>query len=321
MSTSTRAVGRIQRISASIPLRTLGWMALVLAAVTAGLITYGSWVRVSGSGLGCPDWPLCNGGVVPKQSVAQVIEYGHRLFAGITMLATWALAFVLYKRRVESPRASLFLIAASVLILAQALLGGATVLTDLSGWVRLAHLGFSMSALGATTAGALTILAKDWEEPKARLPVLPLILIAISIIMVGGSIVATKSSFGCTTLPLCDHPATDTAKWLHTFHRTLGLVLGAGIVLAWLHVLIRGSNKPIRIALLGATVTVAAQMSVGAFAITQHLPNGLRIAHLGLAASVWWALVSLWVLATAQYGEATSTRESDAALAQGSGRV
>ena len=66
--------------------RRAGWLALVAAVLTLGLIAYGSWVRVSGSGLGCPDWPLCEGVLVPEIEGATAIEFGHRVYAGITML-------------------------------------------------------------------------------------------------------------------------------------------------------------------------------------------------------------------------------------------
>ena len=67
------------RLSEGIPLRRIGILALAAAIATIGLVTYGSWVRVSGSGLGCPDWPLCNGGLIPGGDRAAAIEYGHRL--------------------------------------------------------------------------------------------------------------------------------------------------------------------------------------------------------------------------------------------------
>ena len=66
--------------------RRAGLLALVSSVLTVGLIAYGSWVRVSGSGLGCPDWPLCEGVLVPEIQGATAIEFGHRVYAGFTML-------------------------------------------------------------------------------------------------------------------------------------------------------------------------------------------------------------------------------------------
>ena len=80
--------------------RSIGMLALAAALMTAGLITYGSWVRVSGSGLGCPDWPLCQGGVTPGDTAA-AIEFGHRVYAGLTMLAVFAAAALAFPRRAE----------------------------------------------------------------------------------------------------------------------------------------------------------------------------------------------------------------------------
>ena len=56
--------------------RNAGRLALLAAVLTVGLIAYGSWVRVSGSGLGCPDWPLCEGGIVPELEGDTAIEFG-----------------------------------------------------------------------------------------------------------------------------------------------------------------------------------------------------------------------------------------------------
>ncbi|MDO8563123.1 MAG: COX15/CtaA family protein, partial [Candidatus Limnocylindria bacterium] len=52
---------------------------------------WGGVVRVTGSGLGCPDWPLCHGTFLPQFDVATFIEWFHRFIAilsGLSLAAT-----------------------------------------------------------------------------------------------------------------------------------------------------------------------------------------------------------------------------------------
>src|SRR6266699_3072765 len=60
----------------------------VRAAITAyGTIVLGGTVRGMGAGLACPDWPLCNGSVIPDLADPTIaIEYAHRLVAALTSL-------------------------------------------------------------------------------------------------------------------------------------------------------------------------------------------------------------------------------------------
>ena len=68
-------------------------IALIIASSIAVfcLITLGGIVRITGSGLGCPDWPLCHGKLIPPFEFHTLIEYTHRLVAsstGLIVLAT-----------------------------------------------------------------------------------------------------------------------------------------------------------------------------------------------------------------------------------------
>ena len=72
----------------------------VVAAVALGslalIVLTGAAVRLTASGLGCPDWPKCYGGTVPPADLNAVIEYGNRLitgFVGLMVIAACALAF------------------------------------------------------------------------------------------------------------------------------------------------------------------------------------------------------------------------------------
>src|SRR3954465_15429729 len=122
---------------------------------TFALIVIGGVVRVSDSGLGCGregsgthGWPLCGGRVLPFLQEHQIIEFSHRVAATIVVLLIAALAFVAF-RRLRGRRWLLRgVVAAGVLVIAQAILGGLTVEHGLHTAFVAAHLGMAMLLLG-----------------------------------------------------------------------------------------------------------------------------------------------------------------------------
>ncbi len=278
--------------------RRAGWLALGAAVLTVGLITYGSWVRVSGSGLGCPDWPLCEGALVPELRGATAIEFGHRLFAGVTMLTVAAAVWFAWRGRRADAVAARLMIAAFAAILFQAGLGGATVLTELHGVVRLAHLATAMVTLGLLTAGAIRALGIP-RSPSPGLRTAAALVAGVAFVaLAGGAVLGAGVSGGCPGLPLCDERSTAGAAWLHGAHRVAGALLVVALVRSTLE-LRRLRGTPLAVGLNHAAATlVAVQIVIGIWAVTQDLPGGLRVLHLGVATVVWWAIVGQWALVT-----------------------
>src|SRR3989442_1163342 len=105
-------------------------------AVTFLVVVWGGVVRVTGSGLGCPDWPLCHGQFLPSLDPATRIEWTHRFLAissGLAVAAMVVWTLVAYR---ADRRALWLAIAAAVLYPLQAVLGGVTGVLELSpGWV------------------------------------------------------------------------------------------------------------------------------------------------------------------------------------------
>ena len=130
-------------------------LTLGTAAATFLLIVLGGVVRVSDSGLGCgpahsgfKGWPLCQGDVLPGVDLNTVVEYCHRLVAGALTLMVFVLALWTW-RRYRRHRALLAVTSgAAGLIVAQALLGAATVEHDLNETLVASHLGLAMLLLG-----------------------------------------------------------------------------------------------------------------------------------------------------------------------------
>src|SRR5256884_6787447 len=75
----------------------------LLAAIFAYLqIALGGVVRVTGSGLGCPDWPLCQGRPYPPANLNAIIEYSHRTVGAITgvlIIATVVAAWAVFRTK------------------------------------------------------------------------------------------------------------------------------------------------------------------------------------------------------------------------------
>ena len=130
-----------------VPRSRVAFRILAIAATVAavGQVTLGGVVRATGSGLGCPDWPLCHGRIIPPLDAAALIEYSHRVSAsvlGLLVLALAALAWTTYRkdRWISVPA-----IAAVGLVFVAAGLGALTVWTELDWWLRLLHLAIAES--------------------------------------------------------------------------------------------------------------------------------------------------------------------------------
>src|SRR4051812_26596779 len=143
--------------------RRLAWAAL---AVLVLIVFSGAGVRLSGSGLGCPDWPRCHGGFTPELDSHVAIEYGNRLLSSVVAFVSIAAGVAALRRRPF--RRDLVVPAWALMggVVAQGVLGGITVLLDLQWEVVIAHSLLSMALL---VAGALLVW-RQRAEPDASPP-------------------------------------------------------------------------------------------------------------------------------------------------------
>ena len=123
--------------------RTFQGVSVVTALSIYVLIVLGGLVASTDSGLACPDWPLCNGQVLPSLTINVLIEFTHRVWtieATIAVIATMLMAWKFYKRM---SRITLFATLTFILLLAQITLGMLTVQTRTLPVVVTAHLGMA----------------------------------------------------------------------------------------------------------------------------------------------------------------------------------
>lgn len=175
---------------------------LALAMLCAIVLT-GALVRLTGSGLGCDDWPNCSSTKFVDVSTGHAaIEQINRLFTGFVSASV--IAAVLMSHLLEVPRRRVVGLAWMLVagVLAQVLIGGIVVLTGLNPWANMAHFLVSMVLVGA--AFALDRLARVPEEKgllrtvpvRLRVPRAVLVPSAATAVVTGTVVTATGPHAG-----------------------------------------------------------------------------------------------------------------------------
>ncbi|TFD09118.1 heme A synthase [Cryobacterium sp. TMT1-66-1] len=147
-------------------IRVVAWLSLVTEILIVGT---GGAVRLTGSGLGCPTWPTCvAGSIVPTEEMGihGVIEFANRLMTGL--IGIIAIAAIVLLWRLRTQRKDLFTLAVILAagVLAQALVGGVTVLTGLNPFIVGFH--FTVSLIMVCIATVLVHRVYLAPGPRAR---------------------------------------------------------------------------------------------------------------------------------------------------------
>ena len=293
-------------------------LAVTTVGATLVLITIGAIVRTTGSGLGCPDWPLCHGQLLPPAERTAIIEYSHRSAAAIVgLLIVASSAVALLHHRGDAAVRNLAIVAV-VLLAVQAWLGKETVERELPPEIVTVHLGTALTllaVLGVLAAFAFLGPERRRIEDRKRASFVRLATVTAAILLVivlGGSyVVGTDSTTACTTWPGClqaPAPFLDGIReqHIHWAHRLSTLVgLGAVGLLALSATDLRG---PLAGLLRGASIALLAlyggQMLIGAANIWTTFSDVVRAAHLAAGAAIWALAVLIVVVAAYQPGEA-----------------
>lgn len=273
-------------------------LALVTAVLAYLQIALGGVVRVSGSGLGCPDWPLCHGRPYPPADVHAIIEYSHRAVGSITgvlIIATVVLAWVIF--RTHRPLVSWLASASLIGIVGEGLMGGVVVAHELSSWLVLIHLGLAMMILGLLVATAVMSRPPTSALPDRGIRRLTAVGAAATYLLVltGSAVVASGADESCRSWPLCGGGFALSFGGADAFtmlHRGSVSVIGALLVYA----LIKAMRRPRLAAVATATLIVLAlQVAVGAVsAVTDSaFFNGF---HVALATLVWAGILTTALL-------------------------
>src|SRR5437588_4804724 len=251
-------------------MKALRGLSLATAVVTYALVVLGGVVRVSGSGLGCPDWPLCHGRLLPPLNLHAIIEYSHRtttVLATTLMVLTAVMAWLWLRRRRDLVTGATLALG---LLVVQITLGAITVKLELPPIVVLVHLANAMALLGAVSVTAVAAMTTPIRGPHdvmamrwARAAAAGTYLLIVS----GSLVVASGASGACDAWPLCGGGfslAFDGRPSIQILHRALAGLIGLLVVISLL-VMARHRREPaVRGTVALTLAALAFQVAVGA---------------------------------------------------------
>ncbi|MBW0104666.1 heme A synthase [Pseudonocardia sp. KRD-291] len=274
-----------------------------------GIAVTGSVVRVTGSGLGCPTWPQCNPGSLvptPHPEIApliQWIEFGNRLLGVAVVLVAGSCLLAALFTRPRRRRLTLLTAMMPLGVVAQAVIGGFTVLAGLSWWSVMPHFLASMvlvwlSVLLVSAAGEDDVAATRTVPGAVRGLIVVSTVVLVALLIAGTLVTAAGPHAGDAATPRLDVGVPLLAQ-LHAdlLFAYLGTLVGLGFAL-------RAVSAPAalgrRFAVLVAVVL--AQGALGGIQYALGVPELLVSLHVLGAGLVTAAAAAVWT--------GTSTRPS-----------
>jgi cytochrome c oxidase assembly protein subunit 15 len=266
---------------------------LALAALFL-IVVSGATVRLTGSGLGCENWPRCGSTFLPQKDYHALIEFGNRGVGFVVGLVT--LAAAIGATRVE--RLPRWLLAAAwvlpVTVLLQGILGGITVLVELHPLIVMGHFLLSLFALAIAVVvviGAYDFLHAAETHPPLAANWLALVLVpsALALVITGTLVTAAGPHSGGEKIRRFG--LLPDALHLHVGAAALFGIVYLGAVAS----LYFARPRPRKELLLagGALAALLVQMVIGDIQWRTHLPWGLVLVHVALATAVWAGVVAL----------------------------
>ena len=272
----------------------------LFALVTLGLIVLtGAAVRLTGSGLGCPNWPKCGESVVAPLETHAWIEYGNRLASALVGLVCFAAGFAAWRRRPYRRDLAILGALLPLGVLMQGVLGGLTVIFHLKPGFVMSH--FLLSMLLLCAAVALYWRARhepeELREPRhdRRLVLATRLLVAPAALAIVAGTLATAAGPHAGENeeddPVARLDAFGTLDTVIHWHGRTGTLLGLSALTVWFLARRWGGSEELRRALTALCLLVAAQGVIGFAQYELELPAELVWLHILVATGAWIAVL------------------------------
>ncbi|MEC7880780.1 MAG: COX15/CtaA family protein [Chloroflexota bacterium] len=271
-------------------------------------ISLGGFVRVTSSGLGCPDWPLCYGKIIPPMNYHTLIEWGHRTsgaILGLSILMINLFVF-LYQRKNK-----LLLIMSSTslfLVILVGGIGGAVVLTELEPSLRTLHLFLAQIIIFTLGISLISLYIPNdasyqdmWILDKYSIIVGVVAIIIIMALLTGSYAVWKGAGTVCSSWPLCTSGSIlpkSGLGWIHMIHRITSSFAGILGLYAF-YIILRGNfGRLIMIISAFSLLMIITQIILGALNPWTKFEIWARVSHLGISSVLWGSVSTLFCLLT-----------------------
>ena len=288
-----RTVGSVIAVSQK-AFRTVAGTALGSLSV---IIFSGAMVRLTGSGLGCDDWPRCNATKFVDVSTGHtLIEQANRLFTGVVSMSVIAAVLLAHFRR--PLRKDLVRLAWGLVlgVLAQIIIGGIVVLTGLNPYANMAHFLVSL----VLVANAFVLYRRSGDQPATYFRLGPeriviairLVVVSCALALVTGTVVtATGPHAGDENAVRFGFALTSVAR----VHSVSVIITIALIIFLAIRAKQLNSDTSTRDAIQALLIAAVFQGAIGYLQYFNGVPVALVAVHIVGATALWFAVCNLAV--------------------------
>lgn len=259
------------------------------------LIAFGGAVRAMNAGLACPDWPLCFGDFIPDYHPQVYFEFIHRVLAGVVAIAVFVLNIKVIKHPQIKKSIKFLAWLSFVIIIAQVIMGGLTVLLLLHAKVVTLHLALGTGLFACLLWIYMGISDKQEvgaaHRPEAGMKWFSYVMLALvyAQLLLGGLVASHYAALVCTEFPLCH------GQWFPTFSGVIGLqvihrlgayivtVAALGFALAVARSRVHANARRWSVLLLGL---ILVQVGLGIANVLLKTPPLLTVLHLAVGTMI-----------------------------------